>query len=111
MTFDAGTHNMFMDTLADSGVPGLLLLIGFWGIVALRFARSALAELRLGVKSERDPPCIAMFLSFVVITMCAIAVNFRLGFLGFTLEAAILWLMIVTIHEERLGATGSSSRS
>jgi len=97
-TFEAGTHNMFLDAYVASGLPGLILFSGLWFMMLWRMGREGWRFLREPEPTSRDPgvPVPPVLLAVVVITVAGVIVNFKLETLGMMLNAAAVWLLIVT---------------
>lgn len=100
-TFDAGTHNMFVDALVASGVPGLAFFGAFWALVLARIGREGWAGLRTPHRRWRDRGVSgpSALLAVIVITGAGVMVNFKFENLGMMLNAAVVWLLILTLPE------------
>lgn len=108
MTYDAGTHNLFLDALAWSGVVGLALIASLWTyllvVSGLAAARAPFARVVDGIAL-----CVtaqSLFAVIVTILVCAVLVNVRVDNLGTSLFGAVLWLLIATACDaSRAGST------
>jgi hypothetical protein len=100
-TFDAGTHNMFMDALVASGVLGLVLFSVFWLTVLYRVGREGWRHLRTpaGPPGDRGLPAVSALLAVVVITGAGLLVNFKFENLGMMLNGAVVWLLVLTLPD------------
>jgi hypothetical protein len=108
-TFEAGTHNMFLDAHVASGVPGLVLFSGFWFMMLWRMGREGWRILREGTSPPRESivPLPSVLLAVFVITVAGVIVNFKFETLGMMLNAAVVWLLIVTLPDRADPATAS----
>lgn len=100
MTYDAGTHNLFLDALVSSGVLGLALVGSLWtyllvvsGLAAARAPFAAVEGKVLYVTAQ------SLLATIVTLLLCAVLVNVRVDNLGTSLFGAVLWLLIATACE------------
>jgi hypothetical protein len=112
MTYDAGTHNLFLDALSSSGIPALVLVGGLLISLLVVSGRRALTE-PLGAAVGGGPLWItsqAVFAVVVTFLTNAILVNVRVDNLGTSLFGAVLWLLIATACARSGGSNVAEER-
>lgn len=102
LTYGAGVHNLFLDSLTNAGIPGLLLFLAFWVCLMLRLSRRALRFLRAPLGEDSDPPSWSLLLAVVAVSVAALFASVQLDLLGTMVNSGILWLMIAAATETTL---------
>jgi O-antigen ligase len=101
MTYEAGTHNLFLDALATTGIPGLVLIAALW-LCLLFVSGRAFARSPQRCVVEGPVVCVtsqSLFAAVLTMLLCAGMVNVRVDNLGTSLFGAVLWLLIATACE------------
>jgi hypothetical protein len=108
MTYDAGTHNLFLDALGASGVIGFLLVASLWIALLAVGARLCLARPARALVSGTDlVTALGLFTACALLLLNACLVNWRIDNLGTSLNGTVLWLLIATACEaDRAHASG-----
>ena len=101
MSLDTGTHSLFLDPFASSGVLGFVLFAGFWALLGWRLFWNP------GRPPDGDwtPAPLALFLAWVAVSVSGAIVNFRLDGLGILLPSCGVVLMALTARPVPLAAT------
>ncbi len=111
MSFDTGTHSLFLDAFAASGLPGAGIFGAFWCALAWRFWRNLRAPRRADGDSIGRPEPLALLLAFLAVSVSGVIVNFRLDGLGILLPAGTLWLMVLSVPPGAQAEKGDRTES
>lgn len=107
MTYDAGTHNVFLDAFVNAGVPAVAFFCGFWLLALARSAFPVIDAVRRGVSLGRgDIPPMTPFLAIASMTVLGVLVSVRLDNLGTMLHATVLWLVVASTGSQNLNRFG-----
>ena len=97
MTYDAGTHNLFLDALGASGVVGLVLVGVLWLVLLAVTARLFLAgPSRALIPGTGLVTALGLFAVCALLFVNACLVNWRIDNLGTSLNATVFWLLVAT---------------